>query len=181
MNAVEIEQAVSELAAQPFDRQEFPFQFLAAFGNKDTTLKRLRTGHSNRSDLGGVLQTNNIHIATCDPGQVPATLAALRASPAIARAKARFIRAADGETLEAEDLTSDDPPLARACKDFPDHFRFFLPLAGITTVRQIRETAFDIKVTGRPNRLCLELLGTSKNCPDWVAGAGNRGHSAAGA
>jgi hypothetical protein len=31
MNAVEIEQAISELAEAPFDRQEFPFQFLEAF------------------------------------------------------------------------------------------------------------------------------------------------------
>ena len=72
MNAVEIEQAISELAEKPFDRREFPFQFLEAFGNKDATLKRLRSGHTNKSDLGGVLQTNNIHIATCDAGQVPA-------------------------------------------------------------------------------------------------------------
>nr|WP_323041534.1 hypothetical protein [Gemmobacter sp.] len=55
-------QAVSELAEQPFDREEFPFQFLAAFGNKDTTRKRLRTGASNKSDVGGVLQTNNIDL-----------------------------------------------------------------------------------------------------------------------
>ena len=42
MNAVEIEAAISELALQPFDTAEFPFAFLAAFGNKDTTtLKRL--------------------------------------------------------------------------------------------------------------------------------------------
>lgn len=93
MNAVEIEQAISELAEKPFDRQEFPFQFLEAFGNKDTTLKRLRTGVSNKSDLGGVLQTNNIHIATCAPGQTSATIAALRASPATTRGKARFILA----------------------------------------------------------------------------------------
>ena len=44
MNAVEIEEAVSALAEQPFDAQEFPFAFLQAFGNKHTTLKRLRKG-----------------------------------------------------------------------------------------------------------------------------------------
>jgi hypothetical protein len=44
MNAVEIEAAVSELAGEPFDPVEFPYEFLAAFGNKDTTLKRLRAG-----------------------------------------------------------------------------------------------------------------------------------------
>ena len=43
MNAVEFEEAVSELASQPFDPQEFPFAFLTAFGNKETTVKRLRS------------------------------------------------------------------------------------------------------------------------------------------
>lgn len=60
MNAAEIEEAVSELASATFDPAEFPFQFLAAFGNKATTIKRLRDGASNKSDLRGVLQTNNI-------------------------------------------------------------------------------------------------------------------------
>jgi hypothetical protein len=55
MNAVEIEEAISALAEQPFDG-EFPFAFLQAFGNKETTIKRLRAGASNKSDLGGVLQ-----------------------------------------------------------------------------------------------------------------------------
>ncbi len=164
MNAVEIEQAISELAEQPFDRAEFPFQFIEAFGNKETTLKRLRTGVSNKSDLGGVLQINHIHILTCAPGQVAQSLRALRESPATTRAKARFILATDGVTLEAEDLTSDDPAIACAYADFPDHFGFFLPLAGITTVKQIRESAFDIKATGRLNRLYIELL---KDNPDW--------------
>ena len=63
MNAVEIEEAVSDLALQPFDAAEFPYQFLEAFGNKAATIKRLKSGSTNKSDLGGVLQTNNIHIA----------------------------------------------------------------------------------------------------------------------
>jgi hypothetical protein len=98
MNAVEIEQAISALAERPFDPEELPFAFLQAFGNKETTLKRLRKGDSNRSDLGGVLQTNNIHIAVAPSGQVTKTLAALKVSPATARAKAKFILATDGET-----------------------------------------------------------------------------------
>ena len=66
--------------------------------------------------------------------------------------------------LEAEDLTSGDAPIACAYPDFHDHFGFFLPLADITTVKQIRESAFDIKATGRLNRLYVELL---KDNPDW--------------
>jgi len=40
MNAVEIEEAVSKLAEAPFEPEAFPYAFLEAFGNKDTTLKR---------------------------------------------------------------------------------------------------------------------------------------------
>ena len=167
MNAVEIEEAVSELASQPFDRAEFAYQFLAAFGNKDTTIKRLRAaGGSNASDVpGGILQRSNIHLATCAVGEVDVTLKALRDSPKTTSAKAKFILATDGETLQAEDVTSDDPPIACEYAKFPDHFGFFLPLAGITTVKQIRESSFDIRATGRLNKLYVELL---KDNPDWA-------------
>ncbi|WP_306259542.1 DNA methyltransferase [Pararhizobium sp. IMCC21322] len=163
MNAVEIEEAISGLAELPFDAQEFPFAFLQAFGNKPTTLKRLRSGTSNKSDLDGVLQTNNIHILVCAEGEVTQTLAALKASPATTKAKAKFILATDGIYLEAEDLTTGET-IACAYTGFPDHFGFFLPLAGISTVRQIRESAFDIKATGRLNRLYVELL---KDNSEW--------------
>ena len=171
MNAVEIEEAVSTLADQPFDPAEFPFAFLRAFGNKETTIKRLRSGASNKSDLGGVLQTNNIHIAVSPPGEVAKALAALKASPATARAKARFILATDGTDLKAEDLEAGDT-VACAYRDFPDHFGSFLHLAGITTVKQVRESSFDIRATSRLNRLYIELLrdnaawGTAERRPD---------------
>ncbi|GAA5266119.1 hypothetical protein ACOSOMT5_P2546 [Acidiphilium sp. MT5] len=171
MNAVEIEEAVTELAEKPFDAAEFPYQFLAAFGNKDTTIKRLRAGSTNGSDLpGGVLQRSNIHIAVANPGAVPQTLVALRASPTTAKAKVRFILATDGDSFEAEELESGET-IACNYADFPNHFGFFLPLAGITTVRQIRESSFDIRATSRLNRLYIELL---KDNPDW--GTADRRH-----
>ncbi|KPF78360.1 lactate dehydrogenase [alpha proteobacterium AAP81b] len=164
MNAVEIEEAVSALAERPFDAAEFPFAFLEAFGNKATTLKRLRTGASNRSDVGGVLQTNNIHLAVAAPGHVSETLAQLKASPTTAKAKAKYVLATDGDTFEAEDLETGET-VACDYRAFPDHFGFFLPLAGITTVRQVRESSFDIRATSRLNRLYVELL---KDNPDWA-------------
>lgn len=157
MNAVEIETAVSELALQSFDGEEFPFSFLQAFGNKETTIKRLRSGASNKSDLGGILQTNNIHIAVAQPDEVTRTLAALKASPSTNKAKARFILSTNGKDFEAEDLESGET-VACAYQNFPDHFGFFLPLAGITTVKQLRDSSFDIRATSRLNRLYVELF-----------------------
>lgn len=52
-------------------------------------------------------------------------------------AKAKFILSTDGDSFEAEDLTRGDT-LACAYEDFPDHFGFFPPLAGITTIEQVR-------------------------------------------
>jgi len=158
MNAVEIEQALSELAEKPFDAGEFPFQFLAAFGNKATTISRLRKGDSNASDVpGGVLQRNHIHIAVAEPGQVGQTLTSLKASPKTALVKAKFILATDGATLEAEELGTGD---AIACEfpQFPDHFGFFLPLAGISTIKEIKDNPIDVRATGRLNKLYVELL-----------------------
>jgi len=169
MNAVEIEGAISELALQPFDSAEFPFAFLAAFGNKDTAIKRLRSGNNNASDVsGGVLQRNNIHIAVHQPDSngdtVGDTLKALRASPATTKARAKFILATDGVTLEAEEIASGET-IACTYPDFPNHFGFFLPLAGISTIKEIRDNPIDVRATGRLNKLYVELL---RENPDWA-------------
>jgi hypothetical protein len=164
MNAVEIEEAVYQLAGLPFNPEEFSFAFLEAFRNKATTIKKLRSGGSNQSDLpGGVLQRNNIHLKVCGLGEVGVTLTALRESGATVRQKAKFILATDGISFEAENLV-DGETIACDYPDFHDHFGFFLPLAGITTVKQIRENAFDIKATAPLNRLYVELLKTNS---DW--------------
>lgn len=165
MNAVEIEEAISSLAEQPFVPAEFPYQFLEAFGNKETTIRRLKAGNSNKSDIeGGVLQQNNIHIAVCDDGKVTETLSKLKQSPLTSRAKVKFVLATDGKEFQAEDINSGET-VACEYSAFHDYFGFFLTLAGISTVKQIRESAFDIKATSRLNKLYIELL---RHNPEWA-------------
>jgi hypothetical protein len=168
MNAVEIEEAVSELARQPFHPGEFPYAFLTAFGNKATTIKRLRTGNTNASDVsGGVLQRNHIHMAVCPDGMVSKTIVALRESSKTASAKAKFVLATDGVSLEAEDLIGGEA-ITCVYADFAKHFGFFLPLAGISTIKEIKNNPFDVKATGRLNKLYVELL---KDNPEWAKDA----------
>lgn len=165
MNAVEIEAAVSELAEKPFDAQEFAFDFLRAFGNKETTIKKLRAGQSNSSDIqNGVLQRNHIHIAVCDQDKVSEVFKSLRESKATEKAKAKFILATDGLNLQAEDLISGET-ISSAFHAFAEHFGFFLPLAGIATIREIKDNPIDVRATGRLNKLYIELL---KENPDWA-------------
>lgn len=169
MNAVEIEEAITNLSEQEFDSANFAYAFLEAFGNKETTIKRLRIekkGSTNASDLkaeGGVLQRNNIHILVSPVGETANTITKLKESPSTEKAKAKFILATDGNYIEAEELSSGEI-LACNYKEFPNHFGFFLPLANISTVKQIRDSSFDIRATSRLNKLYVELL---KNNPDW--------------
>jgi hypothetical protein len=111
-----------------------------------------------------VLQRNNIHIAVCEAGTVSETLTALRASPATTRAKAKFILATDGQSLEAEELI-DGEIITCSYTDFPNHFGFFLPLAGISTIKEIKDNPIDVRATGRLNKLYVELL---RENPEWA-------------
>lgn len=90
-----------------------PFFLFRVFGQGGADPSRKCFG------LGGVLQTSNIHLAVCEPGKVTETLAALKASPATARAKAKYVLATDGETLEAEELESGET-VACDYPQFPD-------------------------------------------------------------
>lgn len=162
MNAVEIAEAVSELARQPFDADEFPYALLRAFGRKDVELKRLRK--NNTSDVaGGVLRRDSIHMAVTAPGEAGTTLQALRASPKSAANRVKFLLATDGEEVHAEEAATGDYrsfPLA----ELDRHFGFFLPLAGISAVRQIKDNPIDVRAVGRLNKLYLELL---RENPEW--------------
>lgn len=162
LNAVEIAEAVSELARQPFDPDEFPYAILRAFGRKDVELKRLRK--NNTSDVaGGVLRRDSIHMAVTAPGEARAALQALRESPKSAVNRVKFLLATDGEEVQAEETATGDYrsfPLA----ELDRHFGFFLPLAGISAVRQIKDNPIDVRAVGRLNKLYLELL---RENPEW--------------
>jgi hypothetical protein len=100
----------------------------------------------------------------CATGTVSESLKALRDSPATSKAKAKFILATDGQTLEAEELASGET-VTSAYPDFPNHFGFFLPLAGISTIKEIKDNPVDVRATGRLNKLYVELL---RENPDWA-------------
>ncbi|WP_026941804.1 DNA methyltransferase [Hellea balneolensis] len=167
MKATEILEELEKLVAQPFDPAEFAFQFIECFPQSSkTTLARLRKGSSNKSDVpGAILQRNNIHILAAQTGEVEAGLRALKDSPQTAKQKAKFILVTDGETLQAENIKS-GAFIACDFADLPDkHFGFLLPLAGISTNKEILDNPIDIKATSRLDKLYQEL---AANNPDWT-------------
>ena len=113
---------------------------------------------------GGVLLQANIHLAVCSVGETRATLERLKASLKTSAAKAKFVLATDGVVLEAEDLLSGET-IAPDYPRFAEHIGFFLPLAGISTVREIKDNPIDVRATGRLNKLYVELL---RQNPEWA-------------
>ena len=108
-----------------------------------------------------MLLQSNIHLAVCPVGETHATLRLLKASPQTAKAK--FILATDGQTLEAEELSTGEA-IASEFPKLAEHIGFFLPLAGISTVREIKDNPIDVRATGRLNKLYVELL---RQNPEW--------------
>lgn len=167
MNAVEVEEALTLLFESPFDPESFPFEFLRAFGNKDTTIKRLQKGSTNQSKLpGGLLQRKNIHLLICEPGQVTDGIDLLRESPETTKHQARYLLATDGITVEAEDLRAGEF-IECDFAAFPEHFGYFLPLAGIEIVADIKDNIVDIRATNRLRRLYTSLFEAN---PQWASG-----------
>ena len=169
MNAVEVSAAVSELLESPFDAGEFPYDFLRAYGNSDTTIKRLRSGSTNKTGIpGALLQRNNIHMKVCEAGTTEATLNELRAhEKQNTQHKIKFLLATDGEWVECDDLITGDH-LAFAFKDFENHFARFFALAGIESIKQLKDNPIDIKATRHLNNLYTEL---KRHNPSWKTSA----------
>ena len=110
---------------------------------------------------------NNIHLIVSEPGKTTERLVTLKASQKTAKGKVKFVLATDGELVEAEELATGEP-LACPYTELANHFGFFLPLAGISTVAEIKNNPIDIKATGRLNKLYVELL---KDNEDWATDA----------
>lgn len=166
MYIADIEEAVSRIAAAPFNSESFPYDFIAAYDAPPATVTRIRNGTQNASDLdGGVLWRLKLHLLVCAPGQVGTALDQLQASRATATQRVQFIAATDGEEFAARDLRADDAIFC--CFDeLGDRFGFFLPLAGYSRYRAAEENPIDVKAANKLSRLYDALIAEN---PGWAA------------
>ena len=161
----DIEEAVSKIAAEPFNAETFPFDFITAYDAPPATVTRIRNGSQNATDLdGGLLWRQKLHLLVCKPGQVEASIQLLAASRATERQKAQFLLATDGIEVAARDLRADDATFF-SFEQFGDHFGFFLPLAGYSRYKAAEENPIDVKAANRLSKLYDALIAEN---PDWA-------------
>ena len=165
MYIADIEEAVSKIAAEPFNPETFPYDFIAAYDAPPATVTRIRNGSQNATDLeGGLLWRQKLHLLVCKPGQVEASLQQLAASRATERQKAQFLLATDGIEVAARDLRADDATFF-SFEQFGDHFGFFLPLAGYSRYKAAEENPIDVKAANRLSKLYDALIAEN---PNWA-------------
>lgn len=164
MNPTEIYEALAELAAKPYDPNQFPFDFAQATDNAPATIAKLRSTY-NKSDMpGGVLLNQKFHFAPALPGMTGVTLDALRASKRNLKHKPAILIATDGVEISAEHPKSGDV-LHGSFADLGERFGFFLPAAGKERYKAAEENPVDVKVAGKLAKLYDALI--RKN-PDWA-------------
>ena len=165
MYIADIEEAVSRIAAAPFNSDSFPYDFIAAYDAPPATVTRIRNGSQNASDIeGGVLWRQKLHLLICAPGQVEAALEQLQASRATTTQRVQFIAATDGDEFAARDLKADDTIFFRF-DELGDRFGFFLPLAGYSRYKAAEENPIDVKAANQLSRLYDALIAEN---PNWA-------------
>lgn len=166
MNPTEIYDALSEIAAKPFDANEFPFEFALATDAALAAVSKLKAGTTNKSDIpGGVLFSKKFHYAPSDSGQLEKTLERIKSSKKNASGKPAILFTTDGEMVAALHPASGE---SLHCKyaEIGDHFGFFLPAAGKERYKAVEENPVDIKATGKLARLYDALI---KANPEWAS------------
>jgi hypothetical protein len=162
----DIEEAVSRIAATPFDPETFPYDFIAAYDAPPATVTRIRNGTQNASGIpGGVLWRQKLHLLICAPGRVEAALEELQTARTTTSQRVQFVAATDGQEFAARDLRADDTIFC-ALDELGDKFGFFLPLAGYSRFKAAEENPVDVKASNKLSRFYDALIAEN---PEWGA------------
>ncbi|MDQ7071105.1 MAG: hypothetical protein Q9M48_10285, partial [Rhodobacterales bacterium] len=165
MNVIEIQDAVSQIAAKSFDETNFFFDFMASYNAPAMTITRLRKNDGNQSDLpNGVIWRNWVHFLPNPPEGVQLALDRVETSPKTKRAKCRFVLTTDGTEIAARDLKTGDTLFCEFA-ELGDRFGFFLPAAGFDRYAAADENPVDIKATGKLEKFYDAI---KRENPDWT-------------
>lgn len=166
MNIAEIEMKLKAFSGLPYDPAAFPYGVLEAYDVPRATMTKLRSGAMNKGEAeGDVLWKGKLFFRPAPKGKAAATLDGMKASPATAANKPRFLISTDGEEVSGLDTKSDETFHARY-SDLNEQFDFLLPLSGVERYRAVEENPADIKAAGRLAKFYDAIL---ENDPAWKA------------
>jgi type I restriction-modification system DNA methylase subunit len=152
MNASQIEKKVVALV-EDFNKEEFVFDLLKAYGISKTSITRLKKGDFNLSKVEGeLLYKSKLLFKEVASGDLLDTIDELTKEPDALKHSPRFVIVTDYSTLLAKDIRTGltlDTPILKIHK----HFSFFLPWAGQEKYAQKNENYADRKASYKMAKL----------------------------
>lgn len=154
MNIEQIKQNITEIIPN-ISRDEFIYEFLAAYGLPKASITRLKKGSLNLSKKEGEISwkkkllfrevfDEDLHVAVSNLHQQ-------------VKHNQRFVVVTDYKTLLAIDTKTEDK-LDIELQDLDKHFDFFLPWAGMEKAQYQSENPVDVKAAERMAKLYDEII-----------------------
>lgn len=167
MNPTEIEFAVRDLVAKPYDAATFPFDIIGIYNAPKSTVTKLKNGQTNAAIApGDLLWKKHLFFRGVSVGQDVATAAdALVTDPLTTKHQPRFILVTDGDLVHIRDLILDDTCNVEF-SELDQRSDFLLPLAGFERRAIVEEHPADIKAAKRLKKLYDAILVAN---PTWTS------------
>ncbi|MFT5660204.1 MAG: hypothetical protein ACI9TV_000845 [Sulfurimonas sp.] len=160
MTITQIENNITELLKN-FSKDDFVFDFLLAYGERNATITRLKKSDLNQLETNGEVTLRKKLFFKESETQLHGTIDTLITNSLTHKQKTRFIIVSDYKTLLAYDTKTTDT-LDIKLDDLAKHYDFFLPLAGMEKSAHIDENPADVKASNKLAKLYDEIL---KNNP----------------
>ncbi len=165
MNASQIEKNVIALV-ENFNKEEFVFDLLRAYGISKTSITRLKKGDFNLSNVEGeVLYKSKMLFKEDESGTLLNTIDELTKDTDSLRHNPRFVIVTDYKTLLAKDIRT-GLTLGAPILEIHKHFGFFLPWAGQEKYAQKNENYADRKASYKMAKLYDILVTENPNIYD---------------
>lgn len=162
MNSHEIEHSVKRILGN-FSKENFLFDLLLAYGISKTSITRLKSGDFNLSKVEGeILYKKKIFFKVEKADKLLSSIESVAKDERILKHQPRFAILTDFKTLVAKDLKL-GKNLDIAITDLPNHYTFFLPLAGSEVYHSTNDNEadrnaaykmaqlYDLLITQNPN------------------------------
>lgn len=162
MNSQEIEQNVKRII-ENFSKENFLYDLLLAYGISKTSITRLKSGDFNLSKVEGeILYKKKIFFKPQPAEKLLSSIESLAKEERIVKHSPRFAVVTDYKNLVAKDLKL-GKNLDISIKDLPNHYAFFLPLAGSEVYHSTNDNEadrnaaykmaqlYDLLITQNPN------------------------------
>lgn len=167
MNIAQIEENLQNLT-KSFNKDNFIFDLLLAYGSPKASISRLQNGNLNLSKVEGEISwKKKVFFKSVETSNLQTEIAELVKQ---LKHDQRFAMVTDFKTLLAVDTKTQDK-LDIELTELPKHFDFFLPWAGMEKTQHQNENPADVKAAGKMAKLFDEIKKDNPdNSPEYVHG-----------